>query len=202
MTEELHPAENRGYRELYAAVRQVESRWGRLAGAYEGTGGADALRKGSDVARELLGELKEQTAARGLHGTPAAQGTGAGLAQVRSQVTDRFLERNQALRFAVLDLEHVVILLGYLAELAVTRDDEELAKFCQAWAHRLRLSTSAVRKAAFALAGQPDDAIEPLDESLIGRTAHRAGALVGTVGEWLDSQAARMPGLGRGSDSD
>jgi hypothetical protein len=195
---ELHPAENRAYRELYAAARQVHSRWERLAPAYEGTDAAEALRKGSAVAGELIAELADQTAARGLHGTPSAQGAGAGLAGVRSQVTDRFLERNQALRLAVLDLEHVVILLGYLAELAEEREDEELARFCQGWAHRLRLDTSAVRKASVALAGDRERAIEPLDESLIGRAAHTAGWLAGSVGEWLDSQAARLPGVGRG----
>ena len=197
VAEQLHPAENRGYRELYAAARQVESRWSRLADGYEGTDGADALRRGAKIAGDLLAELPEWTEPRGLHGTPAAQGAGAGLAQVRSQVTDRFLERNQALRLAVLDLEHVVILLGYLGELAAARDDEELAKFCHGWVHRLRLNTSAVRKASLAFAEEPDAAIKPLDESLIGRTAHRAGSVVGTVGEWLDSQAARLPRIGR-----
>lgn len=76
------------------------------------------LRDGSDDAGALLGELKDVTAQRDIHGRPMAQGLGAQLARVHNGALDTALEVNQALRFAALDIVHVVTLLEFLAAAA------------------------------------------------------------------------------------
>ena len=118
----LHPAEHRALRELYATASQLASHWTRLGGRLGGAPG-DALAGGASAARELLRELTVRTAAHGLHGFPAAQGVGGRLAGARNVAGDLVLERNQALRLAVLDAEHVATLLEYLAALADKRGD-------------------------------------------------------------------------------
>ena len=55
----------------------------------------------------MLDELAGRTAAFGLHGRFAAQGVGARLGGLRNHALDLTLERNQALRTAVLDVVHV-----------------------------------------------------------------------------------------------
>ncbi len=187
----LHPAENRGYRELYLTGRQAEKRLGRLAPAFDGTPARELLDKATDSIARLLDELGPLTARHDLHGRVAAQGSGATLGTVRGAVLDRFLERNQALRLAVDDLEHVTTLLGYLASVSETRGDTKLPEFCRSWERRLRRQVNAVRKAAVELGGDPDGAVEPLDDSPAGRAAHRVGWSLGTVGEWTDRQLAR-----------
>ena len=187
----LHPAENRGYRELYLTARQAAERIGRMSPAFEGTPARAALDRAASSITQLLEELGPLTARHDLHGGIAAQGSGANLGAMRGAVLDRFLERNQALRLAVDDLEHVTTLLGYLASVGDTRGDAELPEFCRSWERRLRRQTSAVRKAAFALGEDPDAATEPLHGSAAGRAAHRVAWTVGTVGEWTDRQMAR-----------
>jgi hypothetical protein len=186
----LHPAENRGYRELYAYARQLCDHWSALAARLPGTDAAGVLVKGSESARELISELKPATEAHGLHGQPAAQGVGRSLARQRDGQRDRFLERNQALRFAVEDMQHVTTLLAYLGALADTRGDADLSDLCGRWERKLRRTESAMRKAAVAGGSDPDAAIEPLDGSAAGRAAHTVGYAVGTVGEWFDRWAA------------
>jgi hypothetical protein len=187
----LHPAENRGYRELYLTGRQTVNRLGRLAAAFDATPAGQLLDKAADSISRLLEELGPLTAQHDLHGGVAAQGSGANLGTVRGAVFDRFLERNQALRFAVEDLEHVTTLLGYLARVGETRGDQKLAGFCGAWERRLRRQVSAVRKAAIELGGDPEGAVQPLDESAAARAAHRVAWTLGSVGEWTDRQIAR-----------
>jgi hypothetical protein len=187
----LHPAENRGYRELYLTGRQTVNRLGRLAGAFDATPAGELLGKAADSISRLLEELGPLTAQHDLHGGVAAQGSGANLGTVRGAVFDRFLERNQALRFAVEDLEHVTTLLGYLARVGETRGDQKLADFCGSWERRLRRQVSAVRKAAIELGGDPDGAVQSLDESATARAAHRVAWTLGSVGEWTDRQIAR-----------
>ena len=85
---------------------QLASHWTRLGGRLGGAPG-DALAGGASAARELLRELAARTAAHGLHGFPAAQGVGGRLAGARNVAGDLLLERNQALRAAVLDVAHV-----------------------------------------------------------------------------------------------
>ena len=133
----LYRAEHRALRELYAVARQLCGHWERLA---ERIGGppANVLRRGSDACHGLLDELAGRTEEHGLHGFPAAQGVGGRLAGVRNNAGDLLLERNQAMRVAVLDVQHLTTLLGYLGRLAATRGDEQLAGFHRRWEARLR----------------------------------------------------------------
>ncbi len=187
----LHPAENRGYRELYVTARAASKRLGRLAVSLDGTDAREPLDKAAESLGKLLEELGPLTARHDLHGEVAAQGGGANLGVMRGAVVDRFLERNQALRLAVDDLEHVATLLAYLANVSESRGDAKLPEFCRSWERRQRRQVSAVRKAALALGQTPDIAVEPLDPSPAGRAAHRVAWAFGSVGEWTDRQVAR-----------
>ena len=182
---ELHPAEHRALRELHAAGRQLATHWARLAGRLGGAPAAP-LREGAVRARRLCGELAEETAKHDLHGFPAAQGAGTQLAGLRNSAGDVILERNQALRLAVLDAEHVATLLRYLAALADRRDDGALAAFHRRWAGEIESARDAVRDAAIALAGDPDDAIGPAERSALGRAGLGAASAVGSLGEAFD----------------
>jgi hypothetical protein len=190
----LHPAENRGYRELYAYSRQLADHWRSLAGRLPDDELALLLDRGADSAEELLAELAPATAKHDLHGRPAAQGVGRTLARQRQGVRDRFLERNQALRFAVEEIQHVTTLLAYLASVADTRSHDELAELCARWERKLRRTENAVRKEVAASGTDPDGAIEPFDGSAAGRAAHSVGYVTGTVGEWVDRRAAGRGG--------
>jgi hypothetical protein len=189
MSRQLHPAENRGYRELYAFTRQLASAWPALA---ERLGGSAErpLHEGAAAAEDLLAALEEKTAEYGLYGKPAATGVGDSLAKTRRGVRDRFLERNQALRFAVSDVQHVVTLLGYLEQVARTQSDDNLRTFCSEQRARLMQVERAARAAAIEMGNNPDAAIEPLDTSAAGKVAHGAANAVGTVGEWFDRRAS------------
>jgi hypothetical protein len=187
----LHPAENRGYRELYLASRYAAKRLGRLAISLDGTEAREPLDKAAESLGKLLDEVGPLTARHDLYGDVAAQGGGANLGLVRGAVLDKFLERNQALRLAVDDLEHVATLLAYLANVSEGRGDTKLPEFCRSWERRMRRQISAVRKAAVALGSTPDLAIEPVDPSPAGRAAHRVAWAFGSVGEWTDRKVAR-----------
>jgi hypothetical protein len=186
---ELHPAENRGYRELYAFARSIADHWPKLAERMPGSSAERPLRDGAAAAEELLRALEQRTPDYGLYGKPAAQNVGASLARARREVHDRFLERNQALRGAVLDVQHVVTLLGYLEQVARSRGDETLRTFCSDQRARLMPVERTARAAAIELGSSPDQAIEPLDRSAAGRLAYGASYLVGSVGEWFDRRA-------------
>jgi hypothetical protein len=185
--EELHPAQNRGFRELYATTRQVADHHSALAERLD----LPAFAESAEAARRLLDELRTQTARYDLHGQPAAQGMGVSGAGARNGLIDRFLERNQAERIAVLDLQHVVTLLGYLATASETNGNSDLASFCRRWHADLREVESRVRDAAIDSGRDLDAAIEPFDSSAMGRAAHGVGYWVGTLGEWVDRRAAR-----------
>ncbi|MGH2926495.1 MAG: hypothetical protein ACRDK1_11065 [Solirubrobacterales bacterium] len=187
----LHPAENRGYRELFLTGRLAIKRLDRLAMAFDGTPARAPLQKASESIAQLLDELEPLTARVDLYGGVMAQTGGSNLGTVRGAVFDRFLERNQALRFAVEDVERIATLAGYLAGVSETRGDPVLTEFCRSWERRLRRQVGAVRKAAIELGSDPDSAIEPLDPSPAGRAAHRVAWAAGTVGEWTDRQIAR-----------
>ena len=190
----LHPAENRGYRELYVTASQAAKRLGRMARSFDGTDAREPLDKASESLGKLLTELGPLTARHDLHGSFAAQGGGANLGIARGAVLDRFLERNQALRLAVDDLEHVATLLAYLASVSEARGDTKLPEFARSWERRMRRQIGAVRKAAVTLGTTPDAAIEPLDPSPTGRAAHGVAWAVGSVGEWTDRKVARRRG--------
>lgn len=192
MARTLHPSENRGYRELYAFARQMADHWTALAAQLgAGSFAAEPLDRGAASARELIAELEPVTARHGLHGKPAAQGVGVNLARGRAAVRDRFMERNQALRFAVKDVEHLTMLLAYLGSLAEARSDAELGEFCGRWERKLRRHVGAARKAVVEQGADPDDSVRPLDGSVLGKAAHSVGYVAGTVGEWVDGRAAR-----------
>jgi len=186
----LHPAENRGYRELYAYSRQLAEHWRAVAEALADPEMAKVLDRGAAAADGLISELAPLTAREGLHGKPAAQGAGKSIAG-GARVRDRFLERNQAARFAIEDLQHVVTLLAYLARASETSGNDKLVEFCGRWERKLKRLEGEARKAAAALGSDLDTAVAPLDESAVGKAAHQVGYLAGTVGEWVDRRSAR-----------
>jgi hypothetical protein len=189
-SEGLTPAEHRSLRELYAAGRHVAGHWATLAELLEGEA-RDELRVGAAVARELGRELRARTAPHGLYGQVAAQSVGARMAGLRNGAGDLFLERGQALRLAVLDVQHLTTLLAFLERLASARGDEELAAFHRSWGRKLSRSERAVRAAAVAAGDDPDSAIVPVRGSPLGRAAHGMANAVGTAGEWVDRRLAR-----------
>ena len=184
----LFAAEHRALRELHAMVSQLGTHWDRLGERLGGPPG-DVLADGAALARELLGELGERTAAHGLHGFPAAQGVGGRLANLRNVAGDLLLERNQALRAAVLDVVHVTTLLAYLSALADRRGDAALAAWHRRWEARLRDLTERVEATVVALAEDPDDAILPASPTTAGRAGHAVANGLGTIGEAIDGSA-------------
>ena len=187
----LHPAENRGYRELFLSAQEAQTRLSRLAELLDEETGA-VLEKADAALGEMLDELKPALARYDLHAEHAARGGGARIGMVRAAILDRFLERNQALRFAVDDLEHVTTLLAYLASVSATRRAKKLTELCEGWERRMRRHVTAVRKAAVDLASDPDSAIEPLDPSPVGKAAHATAVAAGTAGEAFDRKAATL----------
>ena len=185
----LYPAEHRALRELYAMASQLASHWTRLGGRLGGAPG-DALADGASAARELLRELADRTAAHGLHGFPAAQGVGGRLAGARNVAGDLLLERNQALRAAVLDVAHVTTLLAYLSALADRRGDAMLAAWHRRWEVRLRAAEEQVMATVVAMAADPGDAIEPASQTTAGRAGHSIANALGTAGEAFDGSPA------------
>ena len=181
----LFPAEHRALRELYATGRHLAGHWDRLAGRLGGEP-ADVLSRGAAAAREMLRELAGRTAVHDLHGEPAAQGAGGQLAHLRG-AADLLLERNQALRGAVLEAAHVGLLLAYLAELASTRGDTDLAAWLRTWEGRVRELEGAARGIAVAEGRHPERAVEPANDSRLGRAGHSIAAGLGTVGEAIDA---------------
>jgi hypothetical protein len=178
----LLPAEHRALRELHATTRQLESHWRKLAARL----GDPLLAEGSAVARELLDELRSRVGdEHDLHGQPSAQAVGARLAGARG-VSELLLERNQAFRSALLDLQHVTTLLGYAAALADTRGDEALAAWQRGWADRLSALEDRARAAAAAMGADPESAIAPADQGRFGRAGARLVVAIGTAGEAID----------------
>jgi hypothetical protein len=183
----LFPAEHRALRELHAGARHLATHWARLAHRLDGEQAA-VLRRGAGAGRELGVEAAARTSARGLEGFPAAQGVGLRLGGLRD-AGDRVLERNQAMRAAVLDVAHVTTLLGYLATLADERGDAELAGWERGWQERLEGVEGEARAAAAAMGHDPEGAVRPADPSRIGRAGHGVAAGLGTLGEAIDNSS-------------
>jgi hypothetical protein len=181
----VHPAEHRALRELYAFTLQLSRHWSSLAG--RGGDAAAALSAGAKAADELLGELEPLTSARGLPTATMAR-LASRFASARPGIPDVALERNQALRFAALDAQHVVILLAYVANLAAADADDELRAFCSRWEATLDTHERAVRSAAIGLGERPDEAIRPADESFAGRAGAKVQSGIGAFGEWFDGR--------------
>jgi hypothetical protein len=187
----LFPAEHRALRELYALTRQFGGHWARLDDKLDPA--PDVLARGVDASKELLAELASRTAAYGLHGVPAATGAGVWTSRLRG-AGDLLLERNQALRGAVLDVEHVILLLAYLAGLATRRDDLALAEWLSGWETRLRAIAGEAQAAVVAEAEDPERAVRPYDGSKLGRAGHKLQVSLGTLGEAYDARAAKRRG--------
>ena len=190
----LHPAEHRAYRELYAASRQLITRWRRVGSALEDTPVGARLEDGAAETSVLLTELSPRTASYDLYGSPTAQGMGARLADVRTAFMDRGGDTGLVVRSAVLDMEHVTTLLRHLAELARARGDRNMAGFCEEWARRLESSLDAVRGAAVELGADPDRTSAPLSDSPVNRAAHGVGWVFGSIGEAVDKAVGRRRG--------
>jgi len=180
----LHPAEHRAVRELHATGRALASHWTALA-ARLGAPAEQPLRAGASSARALLEALSYRSDLPA--GYPAAQGVGGGLAALRGSARDLVLERNQALRLALGDLQHVITLLAYLAALADARGDSELAAFHREWEDQLASSQRAVSDAVLALGAEPDAAVLPADFGPLGRAGHGVANAFGTFGEAFDA---------------
>jgi hypothetical protein len=193
-TPSLHPAENRAYRELYATARGLVRHWNRLSERIGDPTAGRTLEDGVAAARRLLAELGEVTADHGVYGGPAAIGLGARLGDLQNLAVDRFFERNQALRLAVAEVQHLRTLLAYLGAVSESRGAERRAQFCRRWESELESVERGARDAALALGADPDAAVEPIDRSPLGRAAHRIAYTAGAVGEWIDRRAARRRG--------
>jgi hypothetical protein len=183
----LFPAEHRGLRELSAFARQLVGHWERL-GCRLGGDATELLGGGAVAARELIGELSDRCAAHGIQLFPASQGAGSSAAGLRG-VSDLLLERNQALRSAVHDIQHVTMVLGYLGELADRRGDADLAGWHRGWETRLRAIEEEARALAVSEGREPDRAIEPAGPGKAGRAGHAVANGLGTLGEAIDASA-------------
>jgi hypothetical protein len=184
----LFPAEHRALRELYAFTRSLGGHWAKLDDKLDPS--PDALARGIEASKQLLAELADRTAAHGLHGVPAATGAGVWTSRLRG-AGDLLLERNQALRGATLDVQHVITLLAYLAALATRRDDLALAEWLSGWETRLREIAGELQAAVVAEAEDPERAVQPYDGSKLGRAGHKLQVGLGTLGEAFDSRAAK-----------
>ena len=179
----MHPARHRALRELGAFGRQLTDHWDALAKRFDGPI-ASTLTDGSQTARGIVDELKAHASTRGLEVGTAALNAGR-IARARPPVPDGALERNQALRFALLDIQHVLTLLDYLAELSLADGDGEAHAACAAWANRLRDAERAFRRQAVGIGATPDVAIEPLSH------AQKFQYAFGWVGEATDRLRGR-----------
>jgi hypothetical protein len=176
----MHPARHRALRELGAFARQMGDHWEALHERLD----VPALGAGAEAAREVLAELRRLASARDLEIGPAALGAGR-VARARPPVPDAVLERNQALRFAMLDVEHLIVCADYVGALSAAEGDDELAEACKRWKASLQKPAQAARRAIVALAKDPDAAIEPLGK------AQKLGYLIGWLGEATDRRVKR-----------
>jgi hypothetical protein len=185
----MHPAAHRALRELIAAGHLITHRWSRLADHVPDT--APILREGAQEAEAMTDAMAVMGAARDIAVGGAASGLGSGMGQVMARAVEPFLERNQALRTAVLDAHHATILLHYLERLARAEDDAELATACADRARALVEIEGRLRDAAIAEGDDPQRAVEPVDDSAIGRVAHTVASGAGAAGEWVDGRFSR-----------
>lgn len=174
----MHAARHRALRELGAFARQMADHWASLGARLD----VGALTAGAEAAATMLAEARELASVRGLRIGPAALGAGR-VARARPPVPDAVLERNQALRFALLDAEHLLVLADYVGALSAAEGDEELAAACARWKTELGRPARAARRAAVALGSDPAAAIEPLSKG------QRLGYALGWLGELTDRHA-------------
>src|SRR4051794_20754440 len=179
-----HPAEHRALRELHVFGRQLVAHWERLS---RRLGGPEAglLAAGAADARALLADAAAAMAARDVAVDRAASFAGR-VARARPSAPAHVLERNQALRFALHDVQHLVTLLAYLAALAAAEGDDDLRALCADGEERLAGHERAVREAIVALGARPDDATAPAVPTAAGRAGQRVAAGAGALGERVD----------------
>jgi hypothetical protein len=185
----MHPATHRALRELAADGRLLAHRWRRLADRLDDAH-ATPLRTGAEDADQLVDAFTRLGEQREIPLSGSATGLGATVGGSLAAMGEPFLERNQALRHAVLDAHRTTVLLHYIEHLARAQDDEELAQAAHDWAHRLVASEGAVRELAIAAGDDPESAVAPVDPSAVGQAAHQFAAAVGSVGEWVDRRMA------------
>lgn len=176
----MHPARHRALRELGAFARQMGDHWETLGERID----VPALPAGAAAARTVLAEARALASARDLEIGPAALGAGR-VARARPPVPDVALERNQALRFALLDAEHLIVCAEYVGALSAAEGDDELAEACGRWKAALQKPARAARRAVLALGSDPDAAIEPLGKG------QKIGYLLGWLGEAADRRVSR-----------
>jgi hypothetical protein len=187
----VHAAAHRGLRELHASTRAMARHWSALGARLGGPEG-ELLQAGAADGRALVAELAQASAARGVPADVAAASAGR-VASPRAPVPDRVLERGQALRLALLELQHVATLLGYLRELARHEGDDALHDLLARWEEAMGHDEASVRAAAVALGARPDEALAPADGSALGRAGARVASTLGAVGEWVDRRAGPRP---------
>lgn len=183
----LYAAEHRGLRELHAGARQLVKHWRRLAGRLDGRCAA-VLEGGAAEAERVRSELARESEVRGVPGFPAASGAGARFAGLHN-AGDLMLERNQAMRGAVLDVQWLVTLVAYLERLAATRGDDGLAALHADWGARLAAVEERARITAIELGSDPAFAVTPAETGALGRAGHRIAVAMGGAGEAVDGSA-------------
>jgi hypothetical protein len=188
----MHPATHRALRELAAGAQLLTHRWTRLADRLREAdpAAAEPLRAGAQTAADLTDAIAVIAASRDVPVRGAATGLGVTFGTTMAVVGEPFLERNQALRTAVLDAHHVTVLLHYVEHLARAEGDAELAAAAGEWAHRLVASEGELRERAIALGDTPDAAVTPIDRSPVGQAAHQVASALGGAGEWMDRRLA------------
>jgi hypothetical protein len=188
---DLHPAQHRGIRELIAMAYQLHRHWDAIADRLPEGDIAKVFRSGSQSAWQLATELTPVARAHGLSVGPAAEGAGRAIAALRGALRDRALERNQAVRLASLEAQHVTTLLRYLQALSDEYGPPDIAEICSTWDKRFSRIESSARRAAVELGHDPDDAIKPLDPSPVGRVGQQLGSTLGAIGEASDRVLGR-----------
>ena len=179
----MHPARHRALRELGAFARQMADHWAALAERLDGPA-ARALTAGSEAAAEVLAAVRPLASARGLEIGRAALSAGR-VARARPPVPDAVLERNQALRFALLDAEHLLTLVEYVGALSQADGDAELVTACADWKAGLQQAGPRRAQAAIALGKTPDAAVEPLSKG------QKLTYALGWLGEATDRARSR-----------
>jgi hypothetical protein len=88
----------------------------------------------------------------------------------------------------------VVTLLGYLAAVSEANRNDDLVDFCRRWETAMLTPEQHLRAAAVDQGARPDDAVQPLHGSPLGRAAHSVQNVVGTLGEWVDRRTGHHRG--------
>ena len=128
----LFPAEHRALRELHAMAGARHRTGARLGQRLGGAAGRVAREGAADRRASCWRARRTHRGPRPATASRRPRASAARLASLRNLAGDLMLERNQALRAAVLDVVHVTTLLAYLAALADRRGDAMFA----AWHRR------------------------------------------------------------------